>query len=292
MTAKTVVTLVIIAVLGVLLIDAVYVVHSRDRAILLEFGAVKRPDLNPGLGWKIPIAQRVLRFDGRVLTLDSEPQRYFTVEKKPLLVDSFVKWRIGDVSAYYTATSGDEARAMSILSDRVNEGLRNQIGRRTMHEVISGERDQLMQELTQALDAALASETGIDVIDVRVKRIDLPTEVSLAVFDRMNSEREIEARQYRATGQELAIGIRADADKQHVVIRANAYKEAEQIRGDGDAEATRIYAEAYGMDPDFYEFYRSINAYKTVFAEERQESWLVFDPSSEFFKFLKADGLD
>ena len=291
MSAKSIVTLVVLAVVAVLLLDSVYIVNSRDRAILLEFGAVKRPDLKPGLGFKIPIAQRVMRFDGRVLTLDSPPQRYFTIEKKPLLVDSFVKWRIGDVERYYTATSGDELRAKSLLSDRVNEGLRNQIGRRTMHEVISGERDLLMQELTQGLDAAMAAATGITVIDVRVKKIDLPEEVSRAVYERMNSEREIEAREHRATGQELAIGIRAAADREQVVIIANAYKESEQIRGDGDAEAARIYAQAYGADPDFYQFYRSINAYKHVFGEENPDAWLVFDTTSKFFKFLKEDGL-
>ena len=291
MSAKSIVTFVILAVVVVLLLDSVYIVNSRDRAILLEFGAVNRPNLEPGLGFKIPIAQRVMRFDGRVLTLDSLPQRYFTVEKKPLLVDSFVKWRVADAKKYYTATSGDEQRAMNLLSDRVNEGLRNQIGRRTMHEVISGERDLLMQELTQGLDSAMSSAAGITVIDVRVKKIDLPEEVSRAVYERMNSEREIEAREHRATGQELAIGIRASADREQVVIIANAYKESEQIRGDGDAGAARTYAQAYGADPDFYQFYRSINAYKHVFGEESPDAWLVFDPTSEFFKYLKEDGL-
>ena len=291
MSAKSIVTFVILAVVVVLLLDSVYIVNSRDRAILLEFGAVNQPNLEPGLGFKIPIAQRVMRFDGRVLTLDSLPQRYFTVEKKPLLVDSFVKWRVADAKNYYTATSGDEQRAMNLLSDRVNEGLRNQIGRRTMHEVISGERDLLMQELTQGLDSAMSSAAGITVIDVRVKKIDLPEEVSRAVYERMNSEREIEAREHRATGQELAIGIRASADREQVVIIANAYKESEQIRGDGDAGAARTYAKAYGADPDFYQFYRSIGAYKHVFGEENPGAWLVFDPTSEFFKYLKEDGL-
>ena len=176
---------------------------------------------------------------------------------------------------------------MSQLEDRVNEGLRNQIGRRDMHEVISGERDLLMNELTAQLNGIMAEDFGISVIDIRVKRIDLPEEVSDAVFDRMNSEREIEARQYRATGQELAIGIRADADRQAIVIAAEANRESQMIRGDGDARSAEIYADAYGQDPEFYSFYRSINAYRKVF--EDGNAMMVLDPSSEFFRFLKQE---
>ena len=280
--------LVVIGVVAVLLLlQSIYIVQETERAILLRFGAVSRADVPPGLHLKLPIAEEVKKFDARVLTLDSSPETYYTLEKKPLIVDSFAKWRIIDVENYYTASSGDENRANRVLQERVNEGLRNAMSRRDMHEVISGERDQLMQELTADLNRVMKEAVGVEVIDVRVKRIDLPTEVSTSVYDRMNSEREIEARQYRAQGQELALGIRADAERQTVVIEAEAYREAEQIRGDGDAMSASIYADAFNKDPEFYEFTRSINAYAKVFGDK--SDMLVLDPNSEFFKYLKDD---
>ncbi|MCY4655884.1 MAG: protease modulator HflC [Gammaproteobacteria bacterium] len=286
MGVKSIVVVVLVVILGALALDSFYVVNEWERALVLQFGKVQREDVQPNLHMKIPIAEEVKRFDGRILTLDSPAQRYFTIEKKPLIVDSFVKWRISDdVQKYYESTSGDELRANNALSDRVNEGLRNQIGRRTMHEVISGERDQLMQELTESLNTVMITEFGVNVIDVRVKRIDLPEEVSSAVFQRMNSEREIEAKQYRAEGSEVAQGIRADAERESIVIEAEAYREAEQIRGDGDALATSIYASAYGQDEEFYDFYRSLNAYQSVFDPSSGSLWVI-DPSSEFFKYL------
>ncbi|MCY3639642.1 MAG: protease modulator HflC [Gammaproteobacteria bacterium] len=278
-----VITLVALLLLG----QSLYIVEQTERAVLLRFGAVATADVQPGLHFKLPIAEEVKKFDARVLTLDSRPETYYTLEKKPLIVDSFAKWRIVDVPNYYTASSGDENRANRVLQERVNEGLRNAISRRDMHEVISGERDQLMQELTADLNRVMKEAVGIEVIDVRVKRIDLPTEVSTSVYDRMNSEREIEARQYRAQGQELALGIRADAERQTVVIEAEAYREAEQIRGDGDARSAAIYADAFNKDPEFYEFTRSLNAYAKVFGDK--SDMLVLDPNSEFFKYLKSD---
>ena len=287
MNLRNFVLVVIGVVAALLLLQSVYIVRETERAILLRFGAVSRADVPPGLHLKLPIAEEVRKFDARVLTLDSSPETYYTLEKKPLIVDSFAKWRIIDVENYYTASSGDESRAGRVLQERVNEGLRNAMSRRDMHEVISGERDQLMQELTADLNRVMKEAMGVEVIDVRVKRIDLPTEVSASVYDRMNSEREIEARQYRAQGQELALGIRADAERQTVVIEAEAYREAEQIRGDGDALATSIYADAFNKDPEFYEFTRSINAYAKVFGDK--SDMLVLDPNSEFFKYLKDD---
>ena len=280
----------LVVVILLLLTDAVFTVNERERALVLRFGEVTQVDLEPGLHFKLPIADDAKKFDGRIQTLDSPPERYFTLEKKPLMVDSFVKWRVSDVQTYYETTSGGDQRSAEILlSQRVNEGLRNQISRRDMHEVISGERDQLMADLTQQLNNEMSRDVGVDVIDVRVKQIDLPPEVSSAVYDRMNSEREIEAQQHRATGRELDLGIRADADRQVVVIEAEAYREAEQIRGDGDASAAATYAEAYGADPEFYEFYRSINAYVAVFSQKND--MLIVDPNSEFFKYLKdGDG--
>ena len=287
MNLRNFVLVVIGVVAVVLLLQSVYIVQETERAILLRFGAVSRADVPPGLHLKLPVAEEAKKFDARVLTLDSSPETYYTLEKKPLIVDSFAKWRIVDVENYYTASSGDENRANRVLQERVNEGLRNAISRRDMHEVISGERDQLMQELTADLNRVMKEAVGVEVIDVRVKRIDLPTEVSTSVYDRMNSEREIEARQYRAQGQELALGIRADAERQTVVIEAEAYREAEQIRGDGDAMSASIYADAFNKDPEFYEFTRSINAYAKVFGDK--SDMLVLDPNSEFFKYLKSD---
>lgn len=288
-SVRTIVIVVVLVIVGALLLDAFFIVDERQRAIVLRFGEMTSDEdgEQPGLHFKLPIADEVKYFDARVLTMDTPPQRYYTSEKKPLIVDSFVKWRVGDPGLYYTATSGEEETANGRLEDRVNEGLRNQIGRRTMHDVISGERDELMQELTDELNSVMLAEFGISVLDVRVKKIDLPPEVSAAVFERMNSERAIEARQYRAGGTEIARGVTATADAESIVIEAEAYKESEQIRGDGDAEAARIYAEAYNQDPEFYEFYRSINAYRTVFSDG--SSLLVLDPSSEFFKYFKSD---
>jgi len=287
MTLRNLIIIVIAVVLVSLGMNSVYTVHETERAILLRFGAVSEADVEPGLHFKMPIAEAINKADGRVLTLDSTAETYFTLEKKPLIVDSFAKWRITDVLRYYEATRFDERIGERILQERINEGLRNEISRRDMHEVVSGERDELMDNLTAELNRVMLEAAGIEVIDVRVKRIDLPTEVSTAVYDRMNSERQIEARQYRATGRELALGIRADAERQTVVIEAQAYRQAEQIRGDGDAESANVYASAFNKDPDFYQFYRSINAYTNVFKDKGD--MLILDPKSEFFKYLDRD---
>lgn len=271
----------------VALSNSVYIVHQTERAILLRFGAVAEADVAPGLHFKLPVAETVRRSDGRVLTLDSQSETYFTLEKKPLIVDSFAKWRIKDVQRFYEATGFDESIGNRILQERINEGLRNQISRRDMHEVVSGQRDQLMTDLRDQLNRVMGQSAGIEVVDVRVKRIDLPAEVSASVFERMNSERQIEARQYRATGRELAAGIRADAERQKVVIEAEAYRQAEQVRGDGDARSASIYAAAFSKDPEFYAFYRSLNAYTNVFKD--RSDVMVLDPKSEFFKYLDPE---
>ena len=282
---RNLVLFVIGALVLLLALDGVYQVNQTERAVLLRFGAVQRADVPPGLHFKWPIADSGKITDARVLTLDSSAERFFTIEKKPLIVDSFVKWRVADVSTYYTSTSFDEQRAERLLSERVNEGLRNQISRRSMHEVISGARDELMQELTGSLDNYMRRDVGVEVVDVRVKRIDLPPEVSNAVYDRMNSERQILGRQFRATGRERALEIRADADRQVVVIAADAYSRAEELRGEGDGKSAAVYAAAFSQDADFYRFYRSINAYVNVF--ENKSDLLVLDPNSEFFRYLK-----
>ena len=286
MNVKSLVIAATTLLLLVLAYNSLFIVRETERAIMLRFGAVQHADLAPGLDWKLPVADEVKKFNGKVLTVDAPVERYFTLEQKPVMVDSFAKWRIGDVERYYTSTGGDASRARDLLQERVNEGLRNQISRRDMHEVISGERDQLMAELTTTLNEVMTREMGVRVIDVRVKRIDLPADVEASVFQRMNSAREIEAKQYRASGEEKAIGIRADADRQVTVINAEAYREAEEIRGAGDAQAAATYAAAFNKDAEFYAFYRRVTAYAKVF--DGKDDQLVLDPNSDFFKYLKT----
>ncbi|WP_207062523.1 protease modulator HflC [Motiliproteus sp. SC1-56] len=265
-----------------------YIVKETERAVLLRFGEIVNPDVKPGLHFKFPIVNEVRKFDGRVQTLDVRPQDYLTLEKKRLIVDSFLKWRIANVKTYYRSTSGDEFRAADILASRVDTGLRNQFGQRTLTEVVSGEREELMVELRNELNEISTEELGIEVIDIRVKRIDLPTEVSQSVFERMRTEREREARELRSKGKELAEGIRADADRRKTVILAEAFREAETLRGEGDATAANIYAKAYRQDPEFYSFYRSLAAYRNTFSDKNDV--MVLEPSSEFFKYLNRSG--
>jgi membrane protease subunit HflC len=284
MNIKSLIATIVGGLLILLGVNSIYVVTELERAVLLEFGRVIQADIQPGLHFKKPFINEVRKFDARVLTLDAPAERFLTLEKKAVIVDSFAKWRVFDVQKYYTSTSGDSFRASQLLKQRVNTGLRNQISKRSMHEVVSGERDLLMSELTEELNGIAIDELGVEVIDVRVKRIDLPTDVSQSVYNRMNTEREIEAREHRAKGQELALGIRADADRQAVVIEADAFRRAEETRGEGDATAAAIYAEAFNQDAEFYSFYRSMNAYKKTFSNKGDI--LLIDPKSDFFKYL------
>jgi membrane protease subunit HflC len=290
MNVKSLIATIVAGLLVILGMNSFYTVSELERAVLLEFGRVIEADVKPGLHLKKPFINAVIKFDARVMTMDAPAERFLTLEKKAVIVDSFAKWRVLDVERYYISTSGDEFRATQLLKQRVNTGLRNQISKRTMHEVVSGERDQLMQELMNELNAIAASELGVDIIDVRVKRIDLPTDVSQSVYNRMNTEREMESREHRAKGQELALGIRADADRQGVVIRAEAYRKAEEIRGDGDATSTTIYAEAFQEDPEFYQFTRSMDAYRNTFSNKGDV--LLVDPKSDFFGYLNKSELD
>ncbi|GAB5415135.1 MAG: protease modulator HflC [Congregibacter sp.] len=265
--------------------NSLYVIKETERGVLLRFGEVVTPNLEPGLHVKIPFVNNVRKFDGRVLTVDSTPERFFTQEQKALIVDSYAKYRIADTSTFYKATSGDVARAAGLLSQRINDGLRNQVASRTIQEVVSGERDELMLNITRELDQVARTELGVEVVDVRVKQIDLPDDVSDSVYRRMNAEREKEARERRSQGQELAEGIRASADREVTIISANAYREAEQIRGEGDARATSIYANAFGQDPEFYSFTRSLRAYQEAF--QSTGDIMLVQPDSEFFRYLK-----
>ena len=280
------VTFILIAVLVLFIAsNSVYVIKETERGVLLQFGEVVNPDIKPGLHGKIPFVNNVRKFDGRVLTVDSQPERFFTQEKKALIVDSYAKFRVSDTSKFYTATNGEEARAMGLLAQRINDGLRNQVAVRTIQEVVSGERDQLMVDLTAELTVVAQEELGVEVVDVRVKQIDLPPDVSESVYRRMNAEREKEAREHRSQGQELAEGIRAAADREVTVLKANAYRDAELVRGEGDAMATATYADAFNQDPEFYSFTRSLRAYQDSF--QGSGDVMLIQPDSEFFRYLK-----
>jgi len=267
--------------------NSVFVVKETERAVMLRFGDIVRTDIPSGLHFKIPYVNSVRKFDARVLTVDATPQRYLTLEQKALLVDSYAMWRIIDVERFYTATSGDESRANALLAQRVNDGLRNKFRERDLQEVVSGQRDALMNELTAELNTYVADEYGIEVIDVRVKRIDLPDDVRSSVYERMTSERQREAQQLRSRGNELAIGIEADADRQEAVLLVEAYRDSERIRGDGDAQAAAIYSAAYTQDPEFYSFTRSLNSYRDTFSSKSDV--MLLDPESDYFKYLRSD---
>lgn len=268
----------------VVLSNSVFIINETQRGVLLKFGEVVRADLQPGLHWKVPFVDSVRKFDGRILTVDSTPERYFTQEQKQLIVDSYAKFRIIDTAKYYTATSGEEFRAAALLSQRINDDLRNQVAGRTVQEVVSGERDQLMEAVKARLNQTVLTELGVEVIEVRVKKIDLPNEVSQSVYRRMNAEREKEAKELRSEGKEIAEGMRAEADRKVTVIEAEAVRDAEIIRGDGDATATGIYANSFNRDPEFYAFTRSLNAYQQTFASGRDI--MLLQPDSQFFQYL------
>ncbi len=271
----------------ILLANSLYIVTDKQTAILLRFGEIIDPKIESGLHFKVPILNTVRKFDSRVLTLDAIPQPYFTEEKKRLIVDAFVKWRISDNEQFYITSSGGQLSALrTLLTQRVDEGLRNQFGKRTVQDVISGERDELMRVLTADLNKVANSELGVEVIDVRVKKIELPTEVNDSVYNRMRTERERLAQELRAEGNEIAEEIRANADKERTVILADAYKTAEIIKGEGDAEATSTYAKAFNKNPEFYEFTRSLSAYQSTF--ENKSDVLLIDPESDFFKYLDS----
>jgi len=262
----------------------VYFVDERERAIKFKFGEIVDANIQPGLNFKIPFINDIRFFDARVQTMDAEPEAYFTVEKKTLVVDSFVKWKIDDVYQYFTQLKGSTSNARSRLSQRVNDSLRQEFGRRTLQEVISGDRAQIMEVVRQVMDQE-AKQFGIEVIDVRLKRVDLDPAISEGVYARMQAERQRVAKELRAQGEEEAEKIRADADRQREILLANANRDAETVRGEGDAIATATYAEAFGRDRDFYNLYRSLNAYQNTF--NSKDDLMVIDPSSDFFKYFK-----
>ncbi|HEC18575.1 MAG TPA: protease modulator HflC [Gammaproteobacteria bacterium] len=275
---------IILAIAVVIASFSIFTVNEREKAILFRLGEIVKTDFEPGLHWKTPFVNNVRKFDARIQTLDAEPERYLTGEKKNLIVDSFVKWRIKDVANYYTATGGDAVTANLRLSQIIKDGLRGEFAKRTIKEAVSGERQEIMTLITKQANAE-AEQFGIKIVDVRIKRIDFPPEISDSVFRRMRAERERVAKDLRSRGAESAEKIRAEADRQRTVIIADAFRDAERIRGEGDAAATEIYAKAYGKDLEFYSLYRSLNAYKRTFSSK--EDVLVIEPDSEFFKYFK-----
>ena len=276
------------AVALILLSMSMFVVDQRQNAIVFQLGEIVRVITKPGLYFKIPLMQNVRYFDSRILTLDAgEPERFITAEKKNVMVDSFIKWRIVDVKQYYISVGGDEERAKTRLLQTVNSSMREEFGKRTIHEVVSGERDQIMDVLRTKTDAD-ARKIGVQVLDVRLKRVDFPPEISDSVYRRMEAERKRVANELRATGAAESEKIKADADKQRQVILAEAYREAQTTKGEGDAKASALYAAAFGRDPEFYAFYRSLEAYKRSF--KNKSDVMVVDPSSDFFKYLKNPG--
>lgn len=285
MGPKSIVGLAGALIVVLLVLSSVFIIPETHRGVKLRFGELVQTDIQAGIHFKVPVIDQVREFDIRILTMDLPTRQYLTVEKKPLDVDSYIAWKIRDVDQFYRATGGDEFRAQSLLLSRVDNGLRDEFGVRTMVEVVSGERDELMNSLIDLVNQTSVSEFGIEVRDIRVKGIEFPGQVSENVFRRMATERMKLAQEFRSRGRELAEGIRADADRQRTVVLAEAYSRAETTRGEGDGLAAKTYAAAYGSNPDFYSFYRSLEAYRNTFSDKGD--LMVIDANSAFLKFLK-----
>ena len=278
----------VLATVLVVLAMSIFTVDQRQYAVVFQLGEVKRAISEPGLYFKIPMVQNVRYFEKRIITLDNaEPERFITSEKKNVLVDSYIKWRIVDPQLYYISVGGDESRAKTRLNQTVNAGLREEFGKRTVHDVVSGERDQVMNQMREKADIDVR-KIGVQIVDVRLKRVELPTEVSEAVYRRMEAEHKRVANELRSEGSAEAEKIRADADRQREIIVAEAYRDAQKIKGEGDAKATNTYAQAFGQNAEFYAFYRSLEAYRGSFKSKGDV--LVIEPSSDLFKYMKSGG--
>ncbi|HEY6966097.1 MAG TPA: protease modulator HflC [Burkholderiales bacterium] len=276
---------VVLAIL-VLAASTLFSVDQRQNAIIFQLGEVKDVVTRPGLHFKWPLLQNVRQFDMRILTFDdAEPLRFITSEKKPVLVDSFVKWRIIDVKQFYVSVQGDEFRAATRIKQTISGGLQNEFNKRTVHEVVSGERDKIMEDVRDKADQELRRDLGVEIVDVRLKRVDLPQEVSESVYRRMEAERKRIANELRSTGSAEAERIRADADRQREVVLAEAYRDAQKIKGEGDAKGAAIYAGAFSQNPEFFAFYRSMEAYKSSFRSKSDV--VVLEPNSDFFRYLR-----
>ncbi|WP_374276964.1 protease modulator HflC [Azonexus sp.] len=278
----------LLATVLVVLAMSIFTVDQRQYALVFQLGEVKQVIAEPGLYFKLPMVQNVRYFEKRIITLDnSDPERFITSEKKNVLVDSYIKWRIVDPKLYYISVGGDESRARTRLNQTVNAGLREEFGKRTVHDVVSGERDRIMDQMREKADAD-ARKIGVQIVDVRLKRVELPTEVSDAVYRRMEAERKRVANELRSEGSAEAEKIRADADRQREIIIAEAYRDAQKIKGEGDAKSTAIYGQAFGQNAEFYAFYRSLEAYRGSF--KSKSDILVVEPNSDFFKYMKSTG--
>jgi membrane protease subunit HflC len=277
---------VVVAILAliVLIASSAYIVDQRQTAIVLRFGKIIEENIEPGLNFKIPFLDRIERFSSQILSLDAQPESFLTNEKKYVQVDFFVKWRISEPGKFYRSTGGDLNRAENRLESIMRDGLRNEFSKRTIQEAISGERDEIMQGLQTKSNEA-ANQLGVNIVDVRVSRIDFTESVSESVFNRMRSERERVAQDFRARGREEAERIKAAADRDAVIIEADAYSAAEKIRGQGDAKAAQIYAEAYNKNAEFYSFHRSLEAYRKAMGQSGDV--MVLEPDSEFFRYFK-----
>jgi len=263
----------------------IFTVDQKKKTIKFKLGQIERSDYEPGIHLKWPFINNIKKFDARIQTMESQPERFLTAEKKNVIVDSFVKWRIGDVNKFYTVVAGDTLQANLRLDQIIKDAFRGEFGKRNIKELVSTDRMRIRDILIKN-SKPLAANLGMEIIDVRVKRIDLPEEVSSSVFRRMEAERERVAREFRSQGSEAAEKIRADADRQRVVTLANAYRDAEKLRGEGDAKSAEVYANSYGSDPEFFTFNRSLSAYKKTFAG--QGGMMVLDPESDFFKYFKS----
>lgn len=277
----------IVVVLGIaffLVSGSVFIVNETERGVKLKFGEVVEHDIQPGIHWKLPIIHEVKRFDGRLQVLDAKPGEFLTAEKKRLIVDSFIMWKIKDVERFFIRTQGQTRVAQMLMTPRVNDGLKDKIASRTLSEVVTGERGKMMEELRDQVNGIVSEELGIEIVDIRVKRVEFSDDVSEKVYERMRAERNRDAREHRSQGKELAEGIRADADRQERIILAEAYRDAEKLKGDGDAKAASLYAKAFGKNERFYAFYRSLTAYKQTFSNKSDV--MLIDPDSEFFDFM------
>jgi membrane protease subunit HflC len=284
--SKSIGSLLVVLLIGlVVLSGSVFTVDQRQNALVFQLGEVVSVKKKPGLYFKLPLVQNIRYFDTRIQTLDAlDPERFITSEKKNVLVDSFIKWRVIDARQFYVSVGGDEMRAQIRLSQTVNDGLRAEFGKRTINEVVSGRREEIMSIIRSKADQD-ARKIGVQVVDVRIKRVDLPETVSENVYGRMQAERKQVANELRSTGAAEAEKIKADADKQKVVIIAEAYRDAQRVKGEGDAKASAVYAAAYGKNPEFYAFYRSMQAYRESF--KNKSDVMVLDPSADFFKYMK-----
>lgn len=283
MSGKVILVLVVVA--AIIASMSIFTVDERERALNLQLGEVVRSDYEPGLHFKLPLVQDIIKFDKRIQNLDSDPELYLTLEKKNVQVDSFVKWRISDVVQYYTSTGGSPSRANNRLSAVIQKGLKDEFGKRTIQQVVSGERTEIMDKLRSTAKQQ-ADELGLDIIDVRIKRIDLPQEVSASVYARMAAEREEVAKKFRSEGEEQGKRIRAEADREREVILAEAERDAQKLKGQGDGRATEIYANAFSQDQEFYSLYRSLNAYRNTF--NSRSDVLLVEPNTQFFRYFKG----